>query len=286
MFRRTAFLATAAAAALVLSACSGTPEAAPIETGTPDPDASLTVGLVLEPDNLDIRHTSGAALEQVLVDNVYQGLVTRTEDNEIVPALASDYEVSDDGLTYTFTLNEGVTFQNGEPLAVEDVVTSLTQVKDDPTIVGNSDFAGVASIAAADASTVVITLTEPNQNFLFTLTSPAGLVFKTGDTTDLQDRRQRHRPLRARALEPGRQPHLPPQRRLLGRGAAGRRGRVPVHPRLHRRRQRGPRWQPRRADGGRPQPRAAARGHGLRADRGKDHRQGHARLQQRQGAAR
>ncbi|MGC5169356.1 ABC transporter substrate-binding protein [Microbacterium sp. DT81.1] len=186
MLRRTAFLATAAAAALILSACSGTPEAAPTQTGAPDPDASLTVGLVLEPDNLDIRHTSGAALEQVLVDNVYQGLVTRTEDNEIVPALASDFEVSDDGLTYTFTLNEGVTFQNGEPLVVEDVVTSLTQVKDDATIVGHDEFAGVASITSPDPATVVITLTEPNQNFLFTLTSPAGLVFKAGDTTDLQ----------------------------------------------------------------------------------------------------
>jgi len=186
MLRRTVFLATAAAAALVLSACTSTPSAAPTETAAPDPNGSLTVGLVLEPDNLDIRHTSGAALEQVLVDNVYQGLVTRTEENEIVPSLASDYEMSEDGLTYTFTLNEGVTFHNGEPLAVEDVVTSLTQVKDDATVVGHSDFASVASITAPDASTVVITLTEPNQNFLFALTGPAGLVFKAGDTTDLQ----------------------------------------------------------------------------------------------------
>ncbi|HWI31262.1 MAG TPA: ABC transporter substrate-binding protein [Microbacterium sp.] len=186
MFRRTSLAAAAAAAVLVLSACTGTPAATPTATGTLDPDAALTVGLVLEPDNLDIRHTSGAALEQVLIDNVYQGLVSRTQDSEIVPAIASDFEVSDDGLTYTFTLNEGIVFHNGEPLTVEDVVTSLTQVKDDETIVGHGDFAGVASIVSPDPATVVITLIEPNQNFLFTLTTPAGLVFKAGDPTDLK----------------------------------------------------------------------------------------------------
>ncbi|QEW02544.1 ABC transporter substrate-binding protein [Microbacterium lushaniae] len=189
MPRRTALAATTLliAGTLALASCSGGGSApATTSAGEPDPDASLTVGLVLEPTNLDIRRTSGAALEQILIDNVYEGLVTRTQENEIVASLASAFEVSDDGLTYTFTLSDGVTFHDGTPLTVEDVVTSLTQVKDDPEIVGNTEFAGVASITAADDSTVVITLTEPNQNFLFTLTGPAGLVFKTGDTTDFQ----------------------------------------------------------------------------------------------------
>src|SRR5690606_7059892 len=124
----------------------------------------LTVGLVLEPDNLDIRRTSGAALEQALIDNVYEGLVTRAPDdgNAIEPKLASDWEVSEDGLTYTFTIQEGVTFHNGEPLTVDDVVTSLTEVKDDESLQGHGDLAGVASITAPDESTVEIVLTEPN----------------------------------------------------------------------------------------------------------------------------
>lgn len=186
MLRRTSFIALVAATALALSACTGGTEPAVSETGTPDADASLTVGLVLEPDNLDIRHTSGAALEQVLIDNIYQGLVTRTQDNEIVPALASKYEVSPDGLTYTFTLNEGVTFHNGEALTADDVVATFTEVQSDATLLGNGDFAGVASIVKADDSTVVITRSAPDQNFLFTLTGPAGLVFKAGDATDLK----------------------------------------------------------------------------------------------------
>ncbi len=186
--RRLALAASAlvAASALLLTACTGGGGDTPTSTGEPDPDATLTVGLVLEPENLDIRRTDGAALEQLLIDNVYQGLVTRDADNQVVSALASDWEVSDDGLTYTFTLNSGVTFHDGSPLTSADVVASYTAVKDDATLQGNRDFAGVAAIEAPDESTVTITLAQPNINFLFTLTGRAGLVFKKDDTTDLK----------------------------------------------------------------------------------------------------
>lgn len=189
MFRRTrrlAVLSALTATALAVSACAGSPEPVTTSTGAPDPDATLTVGLVLEPSNLDIRHTSGAALEQVLIDNIYEGLVTRTQDNTIEPRLASDYEISPDGLTYTFTLNEGIVFHDGSPLTSADVVDSYEQVRTDETLQGFAEFAGVADITAPDESSVIITLNEPNQNFLFSLTGPAGLVFKAGDETDLQ----------------------------------------------------------------------------------------------------
>jgi len=190
MFRRTrrlALISALAATAVILSACSGSPEPAPsADAGTPDPDATLHVGLVLEPTNLDIRHTSGAALEQILIDNIYEGLVTRTQDNEIEGRLASDYEVSDDGLTYTFTLNDGIVFHDGTALTSADVVASYETVRTDATVQGNAEFAAVTSITAPDPTTVEIVLSEPNQNFLFALTGPAGLVFKSGDTTDLK----------------------------------------------------------------------------------------------------
>ncbi|KQQ68869.1 ABC transporter substrate-binding protein [Microbacterium sp. Leaf320] len=190
MFRRTrrlALISAIAASAVILSACTGT--AAPETTapiGEPDPDATLQVGLVLEPTNLDIRHTSGAALEQILIDNIYEGLVSRDQANEIIPRLASDYEVSEDGLTYTFTLNDGITFHSGTALTSADVVASFEAVRTDATLQGNAEFASVASITAPDPTTVQIVLTEPNQNFLFSLTGPAGLVFQAGDTTDLK----------------------------------------------------------------------------------------------------
>ncbi|WAA67477.1 ABC transporter substrate-binding protein [Microbacterium oxydans] len=190
MFRRTrrlALISALAATAVILSACSGTPDQAPSSApSSPDPDATLHVGLVLEPTNLDIRHTSGAALEQILIDNIYEGLVSRTQDNEVEGRLASDYEVSDDGLTYTFSLSDGIVFHDGTPLTSADVVSSYETVRTDKTVQGNAEFAAVTSITAPDATTVKIVLSEPNQNFLFALTGPAGLVFKTGDKTDLK----------------------------------------------------------------------------------------------------
>ncbi len=184
--RRPALVSALAAAALILSACSGSTEPAATPTGSPDPDATLRVGLVLEPTNLDIRRTSGAALEQILIDNIYEGLVTRTQDNEIVERLASDYTVSDDGLTYSFTLQQGIVFHDGSPLTSADVVASYEAVRTDATLQGNAEFGAVSAITAPDPSTVEIVLSQPDQNFLFALTGPAGLVFKAGDTTDLK----------------------------------------------------------------------------------------------------
>jgi len=188
MLRRTA-LATSALliGALLLTSCTGT-TSQPTATGAPDPNATLTVRLSLEPSNLDIRHTSGAALDQALVDNVYQGLVTRNGDdgNTIVPELATDWKVSADGLTYTFTLRPGVTFHDGSALTADDVVTSLQTAKDDASVQNSADLAGVASITSTDPTTVVITLAQPDINFLFALTGRAGLIFKSNDTTNFE----------------------------------------------------------------------------------------------------
>ena len=132
MLRRTALAAASllAASALLLSACTGDSTPTPSATGAPDPDASAVIRLVLEPGNLDIRETAGSALDQILVDNIYQGLVGRTPDQEIVPSLASDWTISDDGLTYAFTLQEGVKFHDGQDLTPQDVVWSLQTRKD------------------------------------------------------------------------------------------------------------------------------------------------------------
>lgn len=185
MLRRTAIAATSilAAGALLLTACSGGGEPGPTTTGEPDPDASVAIRLVLEPGNLDIRQTAGAALDQILVDNIYQGLVARTPEQEIVPSLASDWTVSPDGLTYTFTLNEGVTFHDGQELTPQDVVWSLTTRKNTPEWRDSARLANVTTIAA-DGQDIVLTLAEPDSSLLWNLTGRAGIVLKEGDTVD------------------------------------------------------------------------------------------------------
>lgn len=186
MLRRPTLAAAAllAAGALLLTACTGGTEPAPSTTEVvADPDASVNIRLVLEPGNLDIRETAGAALDQILIDNIYQGLVARTPDQQIVPALASAFEVSPDGLTYTFTLREGVLFHDGEELTPDDVVWSLNEVKDNESYRDSARLANVEDIEA-DGQTITLTLSEPDSTLLWNLTGRAGLILEEGDDTD------------------------------------------------------------------------------------------------------
>lgn len=187
MLRRTALAAAAllTAGTLMLTACTSGGGATPSDSGTPDPDASAVIRLVLEPGNLDIRQTAGAALDQILIDNIYQGLVARTPEQEIVPSLASDWTVSPDGLTYTFTLREDVTFHDGQELTPEDVVWSLTKRRDTPEWSDSARLANVESIKA-DGQEITLTLSEPDSTLLWNLSGRAGLVLKKGDKIDYQ----------------------------------------------------------------------------------------------------
>lgn len=192
--RRAAAAALTVGALALATACgtSANPQNQETATVAPDanaavnPDATLNVGLVLAPANLDAKFTGGAALDQVLIDNIYEGLVSRTPTNEIVPRLAKEYTVSEDGLTYTFTLNDGVTFHSGAAMTSADVVASLEEARTDETRRDHAAVAKISSITAPDEKTVVITLPAVDQDFLFNLTGRAGLVFQSGDTTDLK----------------------------------------------------------------------------------------------------
>lgn len=136
---------------------------------------TITIGLKLAPTNLDIRNQSGSALDQILIGNVYEGLVARDENNQVVPALASSWEESDDGLTYTFHLNKNMAFSNGDTLDAEDVVWSIQDLVDNQYHDATS-LTNFGSIAAVDANTVELKLTAPNAGLLWTLAGRCGLV--------------------------------------------------------------------------------------------------------------
>ncbi|MGY4976719.1 ABC transporter substrate-binding protein [Streptomyces sp. 900105755] len=146
-----------------------------------DTGATVDVRLVLEPTSLDIADTAGAALDQILLDNVYQGLLTRDENNKIEPSLATSYEQSSDGLTYTFHLARNAAFHDGSKVTAADAVWSLQQV----TAAGSKNpdaaaLASVKSVSATDGHTVVVTLKHRDTGFTWGLTERAGIVFKKG----------------------------------------------------------------------------------------------------------
>jgi len=149
-----------------------------------DPDASVVLGFLLEPTNLDIIHQAGAALDQVLLDNVYETLVKSSPEGEISPGLGA-LEISEDQLTYTITLPEGVTFHDGHPLTASDVVWTLEQTKDGGGP-GSVDLAGISTIEAPDDLTVVLTLAAPDSDLAFNLSRRAGVVLNEG-AADLEN---------------------------------------------------------------------------------------------------
>ncbi|MBT1180172.1 ABC transporter substrate-binding protein [Bifidobacterium vespertilionis] len=137
---------------------------------------TVTVGIKLAPVNLDIRHQSGSALEQLLIGNVYEGIVSRDSNNKVQPGLAKSWEISDDGLTYTFHLNEKMNFSNGDELNADDVAWSINELKAQKYY-NYDQVKSLDKAEAVDANTVKLTLTTPDSNLLWNLTGRAGLVF-------------------------------------------------------------------------------------------------------------
>ena len=128
------------------------------------------------PVSLDIRHQSGSAIEQVLIGNVYEGLLSRDSDNKVQPGLAKSWDISNDGTTYTFHLNENMNFSNGDTLDAEDVAWSINQLKEQQYYNANQ-VESLEKAEAVDSDTVKLTLSTPDSNLLWYLTGRPGLVF-------------------------------------------------------------------------------------------------------------
>lgn len=173
---------------LVLAGCAGTAAGSnsSVSGAETDTDASVHIQVGLEPTSMDVSTTSGAALEMLLIPNVYEGLVDKDGEGGFEPALASEWTISDDGTVYDFTIREGVTFHSGQPMTVDDVVWSFERViADDSTNPDAGLMTGVASVAAEGDDGVTITLDKPDSDFLEALTSNAGIVFEQDSTVDL-----------------------------------------------------------------------------------------------------
>lgn len=139
-----------------------------------NPDAvrggTLRLGVQGDPVELDpaLVLLDAAGL---VIEFVYEGLVHEGPDLLPEPRLATHWDISEDGLTYTFHLREGVTFHNGRALVAADVKYSYERIMEPDT--GSpwvGDTASIASIDAPDDSTVVITLNRPDASILSVLT--------------------------------------------------------------------------------------------------------------------
>ncbi|MEZ5823575.1 MAG: ABC transporter substrate-binding protein [Geminicoccaceae bacterium] len=143
--------------------------ALPVSAVAGPPD-TLTMGMVLEPPHLDPTAGAAAAIDEVVYANIFEGL-TRIDENGVVqPALAREWAISDDGLTYRFTLAEGVTFHDGSAFDASDVVFSFERaMAEDSTNAQKALFEPIESVVADENGGVTITLRRPTGSFLFNL---------------------------------------------------------------------------------------------------------------------
>ena len=120
-----------------------------------------------------------------VMNNMHAFLVrANREANQIIPDLAESWEISDDGLEYTFHLREAK-FSDGSPVTAQDAVFSLTRMRDDPELVQSAMYQIVADISAPDDRTVVIRLTEPSAPFLATLAMFSAAILPEKAVTQL-----------------------------------------------------------------------------------------------------
>lgn len=153
--------ATAAVAAVpMLRNQSASAQDAPVAGGT------LRYGLNVEPRRMNQLNTTWMT---DATQHIYSRLVTRDATGAYVPELAT-WETSEDGLTWTFKVREGVTFHNGDPLTADAIVWWFERARDPEGFYGfKGSYSAVESVTATDPQTVTITLSHPDAALMFML---------------------------------------------------------------------------------------------------------------------
>ena len=153
---------------------------------TPDERAAndeIVIGIAQDLDGSLDPHQMGTAGTREVLFNIYEGLVKPAANGDLIPAVASAYTVSENADTFTFTLREGIRFHGGRAVTVGDIVFSISRAAgffgEQPLI---TEFALVESVEAIDDRTVVITIQQPNLEFLASLT--AGIIPEGYDGAD------------------------------------------------------------------------------------------------------
>ncbi|MCS6907824.1 MAG: ABC transporter substrate-binding protein [Anaerolineales bacterium] len=124
--------------------------------------------------------------EVFAANHIYDYLVDVTPENTIAPRLAKSWTMSEDGLTYVFQLEEGVTFHDGSPLTAKDVVWTFNRLRNPDSGYPTADlYANIESIEATGDLEVTFKLKQSNPFFLFDLSDNHALILKenTQDAT-------------------------------------------------------------------------------------------------------
>ncbi|UJQ96137.1 ABC transporter substrate-binding protein [Mariluticola halotolerans] len=136
--------------------------------------ATLDIAIDSSPAGLDPHLITAFNSVLIVQDNIYEGLTAIDQGLAVVPGLASSWDVSEDGMTYTFKLREGVTFHDGSAMDADDVAASIRRVQSEEMASPlASRISPVKEVTIIDPLTIRFTLDAP---FAPILSSLAGIA--------------------------------------------------------------------------------------------------------------
>lgn len=140
---------------------------------------TLNFGLLRDAIGFD-PHISYGASSSSLQGNVYDTIITYDLDGNLIGGLAETWEISDDGLEYTFVVREGVVFHEGQSLTAEDFAANFDRILDEANgLARRTELSNIDSYEAADDATLNVTLVSPYATLLAVLaTNEVGIASK------------------------------------------------------------------------------------------------------------
>lgn len=193
---RARVAAAVALLALLAAACGGqeageVDEAAETGAGTTtapapadDEPATFRVAVGVDLDTLDPAGTTTTTVAN-MIDYTVETLIQIDEEGAVVPHLATEWEVADDGLTYTLELQEGVEFHDGTPFDAEAVVFTFERLLDEEVAVPiRAPFEAIEAVEATGEHTVEMRLSQPFPPLLSALSFSAAAIISPASTEE------------------------------------------------------------------------------------------------------
>ena len=144
-----------------------------------DMSNTLIMARAVDATGLD-PHTQTTFASLRLLELIYEPLVVTDPDLNLQPGLATAWEFSEDGMTLTFTLREGVTFHDGSDFTAEDVIASFTRMLDEETAsAARTNYLSIDSMEAPDDYTVVFNLNTPDAPLLLAMASTNAVILSS-----------------------------------------------------------------------------------------------------------
>lgn len=145
----------------------------------------VILGVALEPPNLDPTAGAAAAIDEVVYANIFEGLTRFAPDGSVLPALASEWLIEEDGARYVFTLREGVKFHDGADFTADDVKFSIDRaMAEDSTNAQKGLFANIDNVEVIDPATVAINMKQADGSLLFNLAWGDAIILDEASAAD------------------------------------------------------------------------------------------------------